>query len=326
MPINGIERIIYGVEDLDLSTKFFDDFGLVQSSADATLTQYTLEEGSHVILRRIDDPILPQTSSRGAGAKEVILGVDNLESLDKLADGLARDRSVIHDGHGAVHFHDDAGLAWGLKVFARKKVVFAPDPVNAPGHITRLNTQRKWRTRARPKTITHVVYVVQDVKAQFAFFRDRLNFRMSDEQGSFGIYLRGDGTNEHHNIFFLNGKLPFMPGGQFYHHTNFGVEDIDELMVGENYMKLRGWKPGQLGTGRHRIASALFCYLQCPAGGEAEYGADSDYLDDNWIPRQWNEGFGSYIWLHDFPDFLPKDQKWEWRYHPDYLPRGPSGT
>lgn len=322
MPINGIERIIYGVDDLALSTTFFDDFGLVQSSSEESHTEYTLDEGSRVTLRRIDDPTLPEVNLRGPGVKEVILAVDSQESLDKLAEGLAKDRTVTTDPAGVVHFHDNAGLAWGLRVFTRKKVVYAPDPVNAPGHVNRLNTQRKWRVRARPKTLSHVVFIVDDCKAQFEFFRDRLNFRLSDEQGSFGFYLRADGSNDHHNIFFLNGKLPFMPGGQMFHHTNFGVEDIDELMVGENYMKLRGWKQGQLGTGRHRIASALFCYLQCPAGGEAEYGADSDYLDDNWIPRQWNEGFGSYIWVHEFAPFLPKTQNWEWRYHPDYLPGG----
>lgn len=40
-----------------------------------------------------------------------------------------------------------------------------------------------------------------------------------------------------------------------------------------------------------------FVYLPCPPGGDAEYNADSDYLDDSWVPRSWQpmHGFFSFI-------------------------------
>jgi hypothetical protein len=43
-------------------------------------------------------------------------------------------------------------------------------------------------------------------------------------------------------------------------------------------------------------------------GGEAEYPADTDYLDDDWQPRIWEPLFGNQHWvaaLHPFLEILP---------------------
>jgi hypothetical protein len=73
----------------------------------------------------------------------------------------------------------------------------------------------------------------------------------------------------------------------------------------------------------HRIDSALFYYLPCPAGGEAEYGADSDYLDDNWVPRDWiNPLFGFASFTHNLPPFLSEEPDWNFRY----ITEGASGA
>lgn len=321
MAITGVETLLFGVEDLEKSTRFFDDFGLVRKHADATHTHYRLDEGSNVILRHIDDPAVPQSIYQGFGVKKVTWGVDSQESIDELADKLARSQDIRRDNDGTVHFLAGAGLPSALKLFSRKKVTYAPDPVNAPGNVNRLNTPRKWKTRARPKTITHTVFAVPNPREEYEWYRDNLNFRMSEEQLGMGFYLRCDGANEHHNLFLIDMKFPALPGHPIYHHTNFGVEDIDELMIGTNYMTRKGWTTGPLGSGRHRIASALFSYLECPAGGEAEYGADSDYIDDNWIPREWNRVFGTYSWMHKIPPFLGEAQKWEFRLHPEFVPQ-----
>jgi catechol 2,3-dioxygenase-like lactoylglutathione lyase family enzyme len=321
MAVTGIETLLFGVEDLAKCTRFFDDFGLTQKSASDEHTHYQLEEGSNVILRPMDDPRVPKSDYLGYGVKKVYWGVDTQENLDELAEKLALKQPIQRDNDGTVHFVTGSGLPSALRVFNRKKVTYAPDPVNAPGNVKRLNTQRKWKTRARPKTITHTVFAVPDPRAEYEWYRDNLGFRMSEEQIGMGFYLRCDGANEHHNLFLINMKFPALPGHPLYHHTNFGVEDIDELMIGTNYMTRKGWNTGPLGSGRHRIASALFSYLECPAGGEAEYGADSDYIDDNWIPREWNQVFGTYSWMHKVPAFLGAAQKWEFRLHPEFTPK-----
>jgi hypothetical protein len=76
----------------------------------------------------------------------------------------------------------------------------------------------------------------------------------------------------------------------------FGVDNIDELMAGSNYMQRQGWRAG-FGLGRHRVSSIVYFYLSCPTGGEIEYAADGDFLDDNWKPRLWEASYGNQHWL-----------------------------
>jgi len=211
----------------------------------------------------------------------------------------------------------------GLRVFRKRPVVSVPDRVNSPGRIERLNQHRQWRTRARPKTINHVVFFSADYVASFDFFRERLGFRYTDHSRGVGVFARANGTNEHHSIFWVDCRLPVAPGNKpGFMHMAFGVDDIDELMLGANIMERRGWKNtshnSSGGLSRHRITSALYYYVDCPAGGEAEYHADTDYLDDNWVPRAWDFKFGSLMWATRVPPiFQGDDIPWDMKLDPD---------
>lgn len=313
MTIIGIESLIYGVDDVAESTRFFEDFGLPLVEKDAGMSLFRLDEGSHLVIRHMDDPALPASALAGAGVREIVWGVDSRSELDKLAANLGTDRDLTRDADGTIHFATDFGLPMALRLFAKKAVLSAPDPVNAPGHVRRLNQHRKWRLRARPKVIAHVVFALPDHDAASRFMIDRMGFRLSDNQRGVGMYLRADGTHNHHNLLLLNANAPFpdMDGTMRFHHANFGVEDIDEMMIGANHMVRQGWEASHLGLGRHRIDSALFYYLPCPAGGEAEYGADGDYVDDNWVPRDWtNPLFGYASFVHNLPGFLMQAPSW----------------
>ncbi|MGB8416412.1 VOC family protein [Paraburkholderia sp.] len=320
MAIVGIQSLNYGVDDVACCTRYFVDFGLPLVSASADEAVFRLQEGSEVRILALDDKRLPESALVGPGVREVVWGVDTEQALVARLDDLGRDRNITIDDEGTAHFLSDCGLPLALRLFEKKTVINAPDPLNAPGVVRRLNTHRKWRTRAQPKTINHVVFAVRDFRASFEFFRDRMGFRMSDYQHHFGIYLRADGSNNHHNLLTINASapLPGMDGQPRFHHANFGVEDIDELMIGANHMKQRGWPESHVGLGRHRIDSALFFYLPCPAGGEAEYGTDADYVDDAWVPREWPVPLFAYShWTHNTPAFLAVPPAWEIRYLPD---------
>lgn len=285
---------------------------------DASHTHYRLDEGSNVILKHVSDPTLPASKLEGIGVVETIWGVDREDSFAKLLAGLATDRTVTRDADGTAHSHDDDGNAIGFRVFRKTPVFSAPDPINSPGNINRLNRHRKWLKKARPKAIQHVVYLSPDFEKSFAFYRDRLNFRLSDFQKSFGIFARCDGALDHHNLYFLNSNLP-MPGfdGKLrFSHVNYMVEDVDEVMVGANHMERCGWPKSNWGLGRHRIASALFNYLPCPAGGEAEYGADSDMIDDSWVPRIWHPLFGTAIFMHNLQPWIKDAPPWDVQFMP----------
>jgi catechol 2,3-dioxygenase-like lactoylglutathione lyase family enzyme len=322
MAINGIESVLYGVDDVAECTRYFIDFGLPLVKNAPDFSHFKLDEGSNVIIRHISDRSIPKSCLSGTGVCEVTWGVDGQESLDALVKDLGRDRTVGIDPDGSAHCLTDEGQAIALKVFVKTPVTSAPDPVNSPGRTNRINQHRKWQAKARPKTILHVVFQVPDYEKSWAFYRDRLGFRLSDIQKTFGIFGRAPGAVDHHNIYFLNANLPFpgMDGRCRFDHVNYGVEGLDEIMVGANYMQRQGWPQSVWGLGRHRIASSLFMYLPCPTGGQAEYGADSDMIDDSWIPRVWNPMFGFFSFISNMQPFMLDAAPWEVAYAEGYTP------
>lgn len=321
MAIIGIERVIFGVDDFDECVRFWKDWGLYHVRSDDTEQVFATQNGSKVIVRKRGDPRTPQTYAHKPGVHETIWGVDTKEAFDELVANLRNDRIVTIDDDGIAHFAADCGMPLGLKVWTPKKYVSQPDAVNAPGRIVRLNQHRKWRQKAIPKTINHVVFFVEDYIGTFEFFRDRLNFRYTDHSKAVGIFARADGAFEHHNIFFVCTDLPVAPDKPGFMHIAFGLEDIDELMLGVNLMDAAGWKnqsPNTMGgLSRHRISSAIYYYFDNPGGGEAEYHVDTDYLDDNWIPRAWDFKFGSLLWATKVPAMWAGKVPMEMEFDPD---------
>jgi catechol 2,3-dioxygenase-like lactoylglutathione lyase family enzyme len=322
MAILGVESVIFGVDDLGNCTQFWNDFGLTPVLRSATQSVFEVATGSRVIVVRDDDPILPPRNFKGNGVRLTVWGVDTQEHLEALVRGLEIDTPVTRDADGAAFFQTPDGQYLGLRVWAKRPVVSAPDAINAPGNIKRLNTLRQWRHKAIPKAINHVVFFSPDYVGAYEFYRDRLGFRYSDHSKGVGIFARANGTNEHHSIFWVNSDLPFAPDGHGFMHIAFGMDDIDEVMLGANIMEKRGWKNSSMnasgGLSRHRISSAIYYYVDNPNGGEAEYHADTDYLDDNWVPRAWDFKFGSLLWSANAPPiFRGDDIAWDMQFDAD---------
>jgi catechol 2,3-dioxygenase-like lactoylglutathione lyase family enzyme len=318
MAILGIEALVYGVDDLTTCAQFWRDFGLRQLVATPTEVVFEVVSGSRVILRKRGDPRLPKAFSHQPGVHEAIWGVDTAEALSDLVASLERDRPVTKDQEGVYRCLADDGMPLAFKLWSKRRVVCSPDPVNAPDNIKRLNQHRKWRSFAQPKTINHVVFFVDDYVASLEFFVKRLGFRYTDHSRGSGAFARADGTAEHHSIFFVSLALPVAPFKPGFMHAAFGLEDIDELMVGVNRMERAGWRNNSVnssgGLSRHRATSAIYYYFDCPAGGEAEYHVDTDYLDDTWVPRVWDWKFGSLMWATHTPSFWRGDVEWDMKF------------
>lgn len=314
--VNGVETLVYGVEDLDTCVRYFADFGLPLAQQHTNEALFELEEGSSVIIRPLDQAVVAGQKLIGYGVQQVIWGVPNQKYFDRLVAKLRKVTEVAIDETGTARFLDGDGIACGLRLYPKKTVWGAPDPVNSYGNIGRKNVHRKWRLKANPKTIQHVVFHVPDPEASWAWYRDNLDFRLSDIQQGFGVFARAPGTTDHHSIYWLRADLPFpgCDGNIRFNHVNYGVEDLDEMMVGADHMERRGWQKSVWGLGRHRIASSLFMYLPCPAGGDAEYGADSDALDDSWVPRTWNPLFGTMSFMHNLQPWIFDEAPWEVGY------------
>ena len=59
MNLIGIEKLVYGVKDLDQCKSFWRDFGLSVSEDDDQHGLFTCASGAKVEVRRNDDPSLP---------------------------------------------------------------------------------------------------------------------------------------------------------------------------------------------------------------------------------------------------------------------------
>lgn len=324
MSILGVESVVFGVTDLAEHTRFWTDFGLPLESADGFESIFLLATGSRVILRSHGATGLPTPDPfAGDGIKETVWGVDTLQNLEEIAKSLASEVTVTRDPDGTIHCVCPDGQPIGVRVWAKRPVTSEASPVNTPGNLVRFNQHRIWRARAIPKTINHVVFFSTDYVGSFEFYERHLGFRYTDHSKGTGIFARAPGTFEHHSIFWVDCDLPIAPNHFKFMHIAFGCDDIDEVMLGANIMEAKGWKNESMnssgGISRHRISSAIYYYCDIPGkAGEAEYHADTDYLDDNWIPRAWDFRFGSLLWSNNAPPiFRGNDIPWDMAFDAD---------
>lgn len=313
MSILGVESVVFGVADLAEHTRFWTDFGLPIESQGASESVFRLASGSRLILYPHGDPRLPSPDPfSGDGLKETVWGVDTPENLERIAASLGSEVAVSRDVDGTIRCTCPDGQPIALRVWDKQPVVSAASPVNTPSSYPRFNQHRIWRHKAIPKTINHVVFFSPDYVASFEFYERHLGFRYIDHSKGTGIFGRADGTFEHHSIFWVNCDLPIAPDHFKFMHIAFGMDDIDEVMLGANLMEKKGWKNESMnssgGISRHRISSAIYYYCDIPGkSGEAEYHADTDYLDDNWVPRAWDFRFGSLLWANNAPPIFRGD-------------------
>ena len=306
MPIIGIESVTYGVDDVRECVGFFDDFGLKLERHDADGADFALPEGSHVYIRHRENPILPRAYTVGPSVREVVWGVDDRKDIEALGLDLRTDREVTCDNEGTLRFSDDLGIPIGLKYFDRCLPAAVPYPTNGPGRPERINKARAWYPRATPQSIQHVVFGVPEVERAMNFYCERLRFRITDISLERGIFARCDGRNDHHNLFFLQADdLKWL-------HIAFDVQNLDELMAGANYMQRHGWKSA-FGIGRHRVSSSIFYYIESPCGGECEYSADTDFVDNKWKPCVWDPQFGNVHWLANLPARFMEEPREDFR-------------
>ncbi len=321
MAILGVESVVFGVSDLAETTRFWTDFGLPLEESNNTESVFQIASGSRVILLRHGDTRLPSPDPFvGDGLKETVWGVDTAANLERIAASLASEVAVTRDADGTVHAVCPDGQPIALRVWDKRPVVSEASPVNTPGSAPRFNQHRIWRHKAIPKTINHVVFFSPDYVGSFEFYERHLGFRYTDHSKGTGIFARADGTFEHHSIFWVNCDLPIAPDHFKFMHIAFGMDDIDEVMLGANIMEAKGWKNESMnssgGISRHRISSAIYYYCDIPGkSGEAEYHADTDYLDDNWVPRAWDFRFGSLLWSNNAPPIFRGDNiPWDMQF------------
>ncbi len=286
----GIDSIVYGIEDMDLCHRFFDDWGLRTIKRTDDESALETREGPCIVLRNLNTSTFAFPAREpGSTLREVVWGVQSKRDLDIIAKELARDRAVERSADGAVHSVDPFGYGIGFKLweYASVQATHNIDPgstkVNFVGSRTRINEPAIHYSRAEPTRIGHVVFEMSgpdDLAKGEEFYLNRLKFSASDRYTNSGLFCRCAEESDHHNVALLmtrNKQTQF-------EHVAFEVRDIHEVFGGGLHFAEHGWET-IVGPGRHKVSSAYFWYFRNPAGGQVEYFSDTDFLDKSWKPR-----------------------------------------
>ncbi len=294
MTIKRVEGITYGVEEMPVCIDFLDNWGLEKIEAGVTGAVFKTPENQTISLRLKTDTALPPTNEDGSTAREITWGVNTKEALDQLGSDLAADREVTEDSGGGLHTWDDSGNYFALRM-ADITDVQQPEPqMNFHERIARTN-ERYWPDeKVQPLRIGHVVYSLPEEGnwAAAQFYMERLNFLLSDRSKDGGTFMRCDGSTFHHSLFLFHRRGTH----RYFNHVAFELNSFDQMMLGGTQMRARG-AVSVSGPGRHSLGSNWFWYFKNPCGGDIEYFADMDRLDENWEPGFWDEAPPYARWM-----------------------------
>ena len=282
--ITGIDKVVYGVEDLDECTRFFRDWGLAAVAVEegGGGARFETLDGGEVELRPAGDTALPAAFEPGSTVRRVVWGVDGEQSLDDLRTRLSAHVEVEEDGEGLPSCTDPVGLRLSFRVTRRREVDVAGAPINSADRIERVNQRSTFYDRARPLAIGHVVLFTPVLEESVRFYGETLGFSLSDYYRDFGYFFRCAPEGGHHDLF-LQQTADRRCG---LNHVAFTVRDIHEVFGGGLHIGRCGWRT-QVGPGRHPVSSTYFWYVHNPAGALVEYYADEDYCTADWEPREW---------------------------------------
>lgn len=294
MPIQRIESVVYGVEDVAACRRFFEDFGLEPVEGGENGATFRTPVNQYVHIRRADDPSLPPALEDGSTLRTVTWGVDTGEALADLAADLASDRDVVNGPDDSIRTNDESGYPIAFAVARPAEVAIDVHETNVTGSVERWNQEVTGYGRARPIRICHLALNIQKEGREKAeeFYTERLNFRAVDRVLKMGTFMQCEGDWDQHN--FLLCHRPDVFG---INHTAYEVRDIDEVIEGGNYMLAQGWEEARV-LGRHTVGSNVFRFFHAPCGGRVEYAADMSRVDDAYeTPRVWEETPPHHIWI-----------------------------
>ncbi len=294
MSILRIEELVYGVENIEECSDFLKQWGLTEIDSNKTKVSFKTLENQNIILKELDDPSLPPTYEDRPTLREIIWGVDHQDALDEIEKDLVKDREVVKDEAGRLHSHDDRNNYFGFQIANIIQTDISKENLNLVENINRVNEHNWPEDKIQPIRIGHIVYSIEakDNWSAAEFYVDRLKFRVTDRSEDGGTFLRADGSNFHHNVFLFHrqGSRPY------FNHVAFELQSFDDVMIGGTNMLKYGAKSVS-GPGRHSLGSNWFWYFNNPCGGDIEYFADMDRMDDNWEPRHWKKAPPYARWM-----------------------------
>ena len=272
--IEDIAHVRFAAPDTGRMRAFLEDFGLEVFEAQGRL----YGKGGD------GRPFVHVTELGEARFLAVGLRAADVADLDRLA---AEEGVTVEDldepgGGRIVRLTDPDG--YRVEVVAGQAKA-PPEPLPEPAAwntaAVRSRFRRPVRLSPRPARvwrIGHAVLKVTDFRRSELWYKARFGFLTSDEvQAAEGVPVgaflrcdRGDRPADHHTLF-----LAQLPGPLGLLHAAFEVTDLDDLMLGHQYLKSRKYRSAW-GVGRHIMGSQVFDYWKDPFGNELEHWTDGD--------------------------------------------------
>ncbi len=281
--MSGILRLSHAdvrVPDLELALAYYSEVvGLVVTgrSADRAYLKGWDEHQHHCL-------ILSEAPTYGLNSLGFKVG--SAEDLDRLAArvegrGLTVERlapGAAADGSGHIaRFTAPSGhvvdLEFGQAQVGNGLPLINPPP--APDHLVGMH----------PPRIDHIFLLCEDVDGITEFFRDVLEFRLTeqivaDDGHQLTTFL--ERTHSPHDIAFLTG-----PDGGF-HHVAFWVDEWNDLRHGADTCAYHG-VPIDAGPTRHGATRGCGLYFFDPAGNRNEIYTGGYWFDPDDEPTTWTE-------------------------------------
>ena len=283
MDIIGVDEVTLALYDVKTGQRYLRDFGLREVENALPGSRFEAQDGTGLRIAHWNDPGLPRSNVDPPNFRETVWGVRDTATLEAIAAELRKDRPVRRDPSGGVHSHDEDGYPIVFRLCVRRSLPNQPSLVNVPGRapMRAPNQVADYTSPVRPLTLAHHVFYTLDMVKAERFYVQRLGFYVTDRFTGTGVFLRSAGCPEHHNLYLI--QRPNTPRG--LNHIAFHVRDHLQLMIGGQQFLAKGWESAW-GPGRHIFGSNHFWYFKSPFGGNIEYDADIDYVDERWIPRE----------------------------------------
>lgn len=288
MSYTGVDRVVYGVEDVAKARQFYIDWGLKLVDESAGHPVFETLDGTEISLVPASDPNLPPAIEPGSTVRRVVWGVKDAAGLDAVRAKIGKLEGFAEEKYGP-SVTDPNGLRITFRVSKRRKLEVKGSPCNTIDTNYRGIDRTPIYTQAQPCKIGHVVFFASDLMPTVKFYTELLGFHISDSYPNGGYFLRCEKEGGHHDLFLL--ATPDKKRG--LNHVSFTVRDIHEVFGGGIAMNSKGWKT-QIGPGRHPISSAYFWYVHCPAGGVSEIYSNEDFCGPGWVAKEWERNNANF--------------------------------
>ena len=261
--VHAVRAVELGVTDLDTATRFFTEvwnLAPVSSTNESVDLRGTATFHHILTLRRA-----PRT-----GVIRIVLDARDRATTDALYEQV---RSVGAPVDGAPRVLEWSGGAYGFGCKDPEGRSFAI--------ISGVADHAEMADRAdRPRKISHVNLNCADNDASFAFMRDALGFRLSDQTSHFR-FLRCN--SDHHSIVIGFNKEATL------NHVAFEMPDSESVMRGIGRMRDHGY-PVEWGPGRHGPGNNVFAYFCGPEELPLEYTSEMQQVGEDHrpgMPQDW---------------------------------------